>query len=86
MDDDDWDEDEVEVRIEPRDDVLERHGISPEEFEDALATAIDEYHERVDALAPEDEIPGIGEMTLRLAGRTFRLDELAHVQISEEEE
>ena len=83
---DDWEGEEVEVRIEPRDEVLDRHGISPEEFEDALATAIDEYHERIDRLAPDEDVPGVGEMTMRVAGRTFRLDELADVQVSDESE
>ena len=84
---DDWDEDdEVEVRIEPRDHILEENKISQEEFEDALATAIDEYHEQIDALADGEEIPSIGSMTVRVAGTSFRLDELAEVQVSDESE
>ena len=84
---DDWDEeDEVEVLIEPREEALQRHGISPEAFEEALADAIDEYHEKIERLGDDDEAPAVGAMPVRISGREFRLDELADVHISDEEE
>ena len=84
--DDFEDEEDVEVFIEPREDVLMQHGISIEAFEDALGEAIDAYHEQIDLLGDDDDGPSIGEMSLNLAGREFRLDELAEIHLSDESE
>lgn len=84
--DDFEDEEEVEILIEPREEVLQQHGISVEAFEEALADAIDEYHERVDRLGDDDDVPAVGEMTVRVNNREFRLDELADVSVSDESE
>ena len=86
MDDFDDEDDEVEVLIEPKDEVLQQHGISPEAFEEAIARAIDEYHEQVERLGDDDEVPGVGDMIVRVNGREFRLEELADVQFSDESE
>ena len=86
MDDFDDEDDEVEVLIEPKDEVLQQHGISPEAFEEAIGRAIDEYHEQVERLGDDDEVPGVGDMIVRVNGREFRLEELADVQFSDESE
>lgn len=86
MDDFDDEEIEVEIQIEPRDDVLAEHGISPESFEDALATAIDNYHEQIDRLDENDDVPGVEDMIVRVGDQEFRLGDLAEVHISDESE
>ncbi|MGC1273419.1 MAG: hypothetical protein WBC44_06895 [Planctomycetaceae bacterium] len=86
MDDFEEDEEEVEILIEPREEVLQQHGITIEAFEEALADAIDEYHEQVDRLGDDEDVPGVGEMTVRVKDREFRLDELAEVHVSDESE
>ena len=83
--DDDDEVEEVEVFIEPREDVLMAHGISLEAFEEAFGKAIDAYHEQVDQLDDEDEVPGISALTLQIAGREYPLEELADILINDDD-
>ena len=84
--DDDYSEDEVEVMIVPREDALERVGVSAEAFEEALADAIDKYHELIEGLADDDDAPPVEDMPVKIGDRSFRLGDLAEVQISDESE
>ena len=85
-DDGEFEEEEIAIRIEPKDEVLEQYGISFESFEEALGDAIDAHEARLDALAEGDEAPGIEDMNIRIGDREFRLSELADISISDESE
>lgn len=86
MYDDDEDEagDEVEVMIMPREDVLEGLGIDPDAFEEALPAAIDRYHEMVDALGGDDDVPPLEDMAVKIGDRSFRLGDIAEVSVSDD--
>ena len=87
---DDFDDPDAEVHISitPREEDLARLGIDPEAFEASLSKALDEYLEQVDSLdeddeALPDETPSIDDMPITIGERSFRLSELADVEISE---
>ncbi len=82
-DDEDESEDEVEVMIMPRDDVLEKLGIDPDAFEDALPKAIDQYHEIVDGLGADEDAPDLEDMAVKIGDQSFRLGDIAEVSVSE---
>ena len=83
FDDEDDAEDEVEVMIMPRDDVLEKLGIDLDAFEDALPNAIDQYHELVEGLGDAEDAPVLEDMAVKIGDRSFRLGDIAEVTISE---
>jgi len=85
-DDDDFEETEVHIMIEPREDALSRQGIDLDTFEEALSNAIDRRFEMIDGLGDDDEIPPIEEMPVAIGDRTFALKELADVMISESDD
>ena len=74
MFDDDEDESgqEVEVMIVAREEVLEKLGIDPEAFEEALPDAIDKYHDMVEALDDEADAPPLEDMAVQIGERAFR--------------
>jgi hypothetical protein len=86
FDDDDFEETEVHIMIEPREDALSKLGIDSEAFEEALADAIDRRFEMIDGLSADAEIPAIEEMPVAIGTRTFALKELADVSISDDED
>jgi hypothetical protein len=81
--DDDLEETEVHIMIEPRDEALAKLGIDLDAFEEALSNAIDQRFEMIDRLGEEDEIPPIEDLPVTIGERTFPLRELADVAITE---
>jgi hypothetical protein len=74
---------EVEISIVPRQMKLDELGIAPEAFDAALVIAL----EGLEALAArndlnEDYMPPIEVMRLVIGGVTFKLEELAEVEVS----
>ena len=86
FDDDDFEETEVHIMIEPRDDALARLGIDLDTFEEALSSAIDRRFEMIDGLGADDEIPPIEDTPVAIGDRTFALKELADVSITDDED
>jgi len=70
------DEPYIEINIQPREEVLKALGVSREEFEVALKTALDRYDSETG-----DEMPPIHELSLMLQGQERRLEELATIEI-----
>jgi hypothetical protein len=76
---------EVELSFLPRPQVLADMGIAPEDFEAALLLAL----EGREALAARDEvddddIPPLEEMSLSIGGKSFKLGDLADIEIRDE--
>ncbi len=68
---------EVEVLITPRPAVLDELQVTEDEFEWALGRSLDLLEE-----APDDEeTPALEDVEIVLNGRTFRLEEVAEVEI-----
>lgn len=85
-DEDEFEEQEIAIRIEPKEEVLEQHGISFEAFEEALGNAIDAHEAKLDSLGEDEDTPSIEEMNIRIGDRDFLLRELADISISEDSE
>lgn len=83
FDDEDESEQEVEVMIVAREETLEKLGIQPEAFEEALPDAIDKYHDMVESLDDEADAPPLEDMAVQIGARSFRLGDLAEVSVSE---
>ena len=80
--DDDAEEGEFEITIEPRDEALEAAGISPEEFETALMEALEAREEFAIAYDGEtDSFPELEETQLRIKGTSYRLGDLAEIDV-----
>lgn len=75
---------EVEIVIEPRFDRLDELGVSLEDFEEAISTALDEYHDLVESQGDPDETPSIDQIKVHIGGKDFLLGELAEIQISDD--
>lgn len=84
FDDDDFEETEVHIMIEPREDAIAKLGIDLDTFEEALTQAIDRRFEMIDGLGDDDEIPPIEDTPVAIGDRTFALRELADVVISDD--
>ena len=85
--DDDSDEDEgdddsleVVVTILPREAVLTELGVTDEEFEAVVGRALDDLD--AEGRLEDDDEPALEDVDLILNGRTFRLGELATVEVS----
>jgi hypothetical protein len=85
-DDDDFEETEVHIMIEPREEALAKLGVDLDTFEEALSNAIDRRFEMIDGLGVDDEIPPIEDTPVAIGDRTFALKELADVSISDDED
>jgi hypothetical protein len=73
---------EFEISIEPREDALEAAGISPDEFESALMDALEQREEFAIAYdADTDACPELEDTTLRIRGSTYRLGDLADIDV-----
>ncbi|QDT14333.1 hypothetical protein [Alienimonas californiensis] len=71
------DDGEVELLITPRAAALDELQVTEEEFEWALGRALDLLEE-----APEDEeVAAVEDLEIQLNGRTFRLEEVAEIEI-----
>lgn len=73
---------EVHVEFEPYEERLEELGISLEAFEEALARAIDEHFDQIDAATSEEAVPEVEDMQIQIGGQTYRITELADISIS----
>lgn len=73
---------EVHVEFEPYEERLEELGISLDAFEEALARAIDEHFDQVDAATSEESVPEVEDMQIQIGGKTYRITELADISIS----
>ena len=80
---DETSDDEVEVMIVPREEALERLGVAQEAFEDALADAIDKYHEMIEGLSDEEDAPSVEDMPVTIGDRSYRLGDLAEIEIAD---
>lgn len=72
---------EVLVEIEPDYERFEALGLSVEEFAKALPDALDRYHEVIDQLPEDAEIPDLEDAEVILEGQTHRLGDLAEVMV-----
>ncbi len=86
FDDDDFEETEVHIMIEPREDAIAKLGIDLDTFEEALSKAIDSRFEMIDGLGDEDEIPPIEDTPVTIGDRVFPLKDLADVVITDDED
>jgi hypothetical protein len=73
---------EVEIIFNPRAEALTKCGISEADFEAALSIALD----RREVLAAQwegtdEDFPALEEMSLRIGGVTYKLEDLADVDI-----
>ena len=70
---------EVEVTVTPREEVLAGLGIEPEAFEAAVGDAF----EKREALADRDDedIPPLEEIEVVIGGVTYKLEDLAEVEV-----
>jgi len=74
------DEEMVEIVYTAREDVLEKLGISPEEFAEALDKAIDGLEELAMREDVKDEdIPAMEDLVLSIKGKEYPLHELAEI-------
>ncbi len=74
--------DEMEVTFEPRPEALAEHGITPEAFEKALLDALEAHEALVTGEDVADEaIPSLESLQLEIDGRTFKVTELADIEI-----
>ncbi|MDG3006592.1 hypothetical protein [Paludisphaera mucosa] len=78
--DHDHDDDMVEIVYMAREDVLEKLGISSEEFAEALDKAIDGLEQlamRDDVT--DEEIPAMEDLAMTIKGQEYRLGDLAEI-------
>ena len=73
---------EIEIRFDPRYEVLEELGIHEGEFTEALSRAIDDYWDFVDGLPEGADRPTIYEATIHLGGRAFVISDVATIEVS----
>ena len=71
---------EIEISIEPKVDVVEPMGISQDEFEAAVGETMDRYWDDEEAQANFS----LDEATISLAGKTYTLDDVAHIYLTGE--
>ncbi len=75
---------EVEITFAPRAEVLEELGITLDAFEAALVLALEDREEAAAEEGTEEfEAPPLEEMMLDINGATYRLEDLAEVEIKE---
>lgn len=77
---------EVEITFNPRPEVLAEHGISVEDFEEALLTALEDREDLEESInLAEVDMPPLEEMPLEINGETYKLEDLAEIEIQEGE-
>lgn len=74
---------EFEVNIDPREDDLERLGIDQADFEEALYAALDAQGETMEEDGSDNVARSLEELSLTIAGKSYRLGDLANVSIDE---
>lgn len=77
-------EGEISISFAPRFEDLTKHGITPEQFEEALLVGLEEF----ETLSAREDVNvddlNLEEIVLRINGKEFQLSDLADVEISEE--
>jgi len=86
-DDDDEIIGEIEMIFTPRLEALASRGIMVEDFEVALVLAL-EGRQGLAALedVDDEEIPPLEEMTLEIEGVTYKVEDLADIEIKDDED
>jgi hypothetical protein len=79
---DDEGEIEVEIHFEPHPGVLQRLGLSEDQFEEALMEALEVHEAQAASATDEASLPAFEDITLTINGETHRLGDLAEVTIS----
>jgi hypothetical protein len=74
-------EGEIEITINPREEDLLALGVSPEEFEAALMKTLEDYDHAIDVDDP-DAVNPLEEAEIQLAGKVYRLQEIADIEIT----
>jgi hypothetical protein len=77
----DFDLPELLIHIEPDYERLDALGLSMDDFTHALTEALDRYHDTIDQLTDDDEIPDLEDAQVILNGQSHRLGDLAEVSI-----
>jgi hypothetical protein len=78
---------EVEISIEPREQTLVDLGITPEEFEAALLSALEERDALVDRDdVSEEDIPFLEKTVLSIRGTSYKLEVLADISIESDDD
>ena len=77
----DFDLPEVLIHIEPDYERFDALGVSMDEFTNALTEALDRYHDLIDQLGEDEEIPDLEDAEVVMQGQTHRLGDLAEVSI-----
>lgn len=74
---------EIEITFEPHQERFRELGISFDDFQDALMAALEAREAEAEGLDEEDELPPLEEMVLTIKGGSYKLEELADVEIKE---
>ncbi|MCA9040314.1 MAG: hypothetical protein KDA65_08215 [Planctomycetaceae bacterium] len=73
---------EIEVNVEPRIDKLDELGVTVEELSDAIEAALDQEERMLDNMENPDDICPIEEIPVELNGKTYKLEEVAIIEVS----
>ncbi len=79
-------EGEVEIHFEPRPEALSLHGITEDQFEQALLDALEAFDQRVASAAEGDELPDLEDLELTIDGKAHRLGDLSEITVSGEDD
>ncbi len=79
------DQKEIEIHINPREEKLVELGVTLEDFENAFERALEEDEELFEKSGDVENIRPIEEIPIKLAGQTFRLDEIAEISASDDD-
>ncbi|HEU5119111.1 MAG TPA: hypothetical protein VFT74_21150, partial [Isosphaeraceae bacterium] len=72
---------EVLIHIEPDYERIDALGVSMDEFTTALTEALDRYHDLIDQLGDDDEIPDLEDAEILINSQSHRLGDLAEVSV-----
>ncbi len=71
---------EIEVELEPRSQALAELGISTQELEAALGEVVQSYNNKIERLDDSAVIvPNIEDEQIEISGRSFRLGDVAKI-------
>ena len=77
----DFDAAKVLIHIEPDYERIDALGVSMDDFTTALTEALDRYHDLIDQLGDEEEIPDLEDAEVLMNGQSHHLGDLAKVSI-----
>ena len=84
-DDENLDDDalgEIEINIEPKLDKLDELGVTVDELSDAIDAALDREERLLENLENPDDICPIEEIPVELNGKTYKLEEVADIEVT----